>query len=153
MRFRFQIHELTVELPTPDDGRAGSTRWSSGFIENYELRFGEGSAFTAAGVEFVNWRVVATGPARARRRSARGAGGEAPAATPRAATGLLRRLDATPTSTTRTRCRPAQFAGPAIFELPDTNIVDRRPARTREVDAHGNVIIDPHVPRPDGDRG
>jgi N-methylhydantoinase A len=139
-RFRFQIHELTIELPeyplTPD----GLDRLIERFIETYELRFGEGSAFTAAGVEFVNWRVVATSPAEH---------------------GILGRLPVADSEPEPVRHDRVYFGGwmdaavydesglvpglslvgPAIFELSDTNIVigARQVAR---VDAHGNVVID-----------
>jgi N-methylhydantoinase A len=62
MRFRFQIHVLTVPVsagPLDTDGVRGLVR---SFIEAYEARFGEGSAFEAAGVEMTTFRVVASVP-------------------------------------------------------------------------------------------
>jgi N-methylhydantoinase A len=61
MRFRFQIHELTIGIPDFPLGPKELDELVERFIRTYELRFGEGSAFTAAGVELVNWRVVSTG--------------------------------------------------------------------------------------------
>ena len=71
MRFRFQIHVLTV--PVPEDR---STRRVNAlvrrFIDTYEARFGEGSAFSAAGIEMTTFRVVAGRPdAAAAAQSAR----------------------------------------------------------------------------------
>jgi N-methylhydantoinase A len=62
MRFRFQIHVLTVPVPAgplDDDGVRALVRR---FIDTYEARFGEGSAFEAAGVELTTFRVVARRP-------------------------------------------------------------------------------------------
>ncbi len=61
MRFRSQIHELTVPLPERPLGAGTFNALPAQFAEIYEKRFGEGSAFVQAGVEMVNWRVVATG--------------------------------------------------------------------------------------------
>jgi N-methylhydantoinase A len=64
MRFRFQIHVLSVPVPAgpldADSVRALVRR----FIDGYEARFGEGSAFEAAGVELTTFRVVADVPAQ-----------------------------------------------------------------------------------------
>lgn len=63
MRFRFQINELSVPIPDgpidADTIRALVAR----FIESYEARFGEGSAFEAAGIEMTTFRVVGRSPA------------------------------------------------------------------------------------------
>lgn len=63
MRFRAQINELSVPLPDgpvdADTIRALVAR----FVESYEARFGEGSAFEAAGIEMTTFRVVARSPA------------------------------------------------------------------------------------------
>ena len=139
-RFRFQIHELTIELPEYPLTAAGLDRLVARFIETYEMRFGEGSAFTEAGVEFVNWRVIATSPAQ------------------RGALGRLSTADHEPEPRRHDRVyfgeweeAPAYdesalvpgltLTGPAIFELADTNIVIG-PGQTAEIDAYGNVVID-----------
>lgn len=143
MRFRFQIHELTIEIPDfpLDPGRLDEL--VERFIDTYELRFGEGSAFTAAGVELVNWRVIATG------------------VLPRPSAD--RPVDAEETETAKPirhdriylggwqgaavydegALRPGvELAGPCIVELPDTNIVVGAEQRA-SVDARGNVVIVP----------
>jgi N-methylhydantoinase A len=62
IRFRAQIHVLTVgfdsETITSDDVNVMVER----FIEQYEGRFGKGSAFPEGGVEITTFRVVATSP-------------------------------------------------------------------------------------------
>lgn len=140
IRFRFQIHELTVELPeyplTPD----GLDRLVERFVETYEQRFGEGSAFTEAGIELVSWRVVVTAAAQ------RGALGEAKAAGGHPEPIRHDRvhfggwMDAVVYD--ETGLSPGlRIDGPAIFELPDTNIVVG-PGQRAEIDAHANVAID-----------
>ncbi len=143
MRFRFQIHVLTVPVPDgplDDDGvRALVAR----FIENYEARFGEGSAFEAAGVEMTTFRVVATVPtSRPQLRpmpaaSSNGHGGSS-----------QRRVfqngewhDATVLSHQALHTG-LELQGLSIVEMPDTTIVvggDQKAV----VDEYGNVVISP----------
>ncbi|MCW2998279.1 MAG: hydantoinase/oxoprolinase family protein [Solirubrobacterales bacterium] len=148
MRFRFQIHELTVEIPSRPLEAADLDALVARFIENYELRFGEGSAFTAAGVEMVTWRVVASGKLD---KPALGA--------------PLRDRPAAENAEQRTRpvyfggwhdarvydegdlTADGRFAGPAIIELPDTTIVVG-PDQVASVDAHSNVILQTAVAGP-----
>lgn len=139
-RFRFQIHELTIELPVyPLTGETLDTLVER-FIETYELRFGEGSAFTQAGVEFVNWRVIATSPAQ------RGALGQLE---PSDHEPQPRRMDRVyfgewedaPAYDESALVPGHSLTGPAIFELRDTNIVIA-PGQHAEIDAFGNVLID-----------
>ena len=62
MRFRFQINVLSVPIP---DGRIDAEKIRqlvARFIESYEARFGEGSAFEAAGIEMTTFRVVGRSP-------------------------------------------------------------------------------------------
>jgi N-methylhydantoinase A len=141
-RFRFQIHELTIELPEHPITAAGLDRLAADFVETYEKRFGEGSAFTAAGIEFVNWRVVATSPTESAGLGTLEAG-EPPAP--------LRHDDVYFGEWTKAAVYDEnslvpglELTGPAIFEMPDTNIVIG-PGQEASVDSHGNVLIDPNV--------
>jgi N-methylhydantoinase A len=63
MRFRFQIHVLSVPVPEGPLDEDAVRALVRTFIEVYEARFGEGSAFEAAGVELTTFRVVASVPA------------------------------------------------------------------------------------------
>ena len=150
IRFRFQIHELTVELPEYPLTPEGLDRLVERFIENYELRFGEGSAFTEAGVELVTWRVVVTAGAE------RGVLGEAligeghPEHVRHDRVYFGGWMDAAVYD--EDALTPGlSFEGPAIFELSDTNIVVG-PGQHAEVDAHGNVLIDTAYVAPDAER-
>lgn len=139
-RFRFQIHELTIELTEYPLTPAGLDQLVERFVETYELRFGEGSAFTEAGIEFVNWRVVATSPAE------RGALGRkhpseaehAPVRHDRVYFGEWLEAEVYDESAL---VPGFSLTGPAIFELADTNIVIG-PDQPAEVDDYGNVLID-----------
>jgi N-methylhydantoinase A len=110
------------------------------FIENYEARFGEGSAFTAAGVEMVTWRVVATGTLERPelRRAGEDAEGGARIRTQRVYEGEWLEADVFDETALSVG---ATFEGPAIVELPDTTIVVGRDQRA-SVDEHHNVIIE-----------
>jgi N-methylhydantoinase A len=142
MRFRFQIHELTIELPEHPVTPAGLDRLVARFIETYEQRFGEGSAFTEAGVEFVNWRVVATAstsPPTLRPSEP----SEEPQPDPIRHDRVYFGGWSDAAVYDEQALRPGvQVTGPAIFELADTNIVIGA-GQSAVVDAHGNVSIDP----------
>jgi N-methylhydantoinase A len=141
MRFRFQIHELTVEIPSFPLGPKELDELVDRFIGDYEQRFGEGSAFTAAGVELVNWRVVVTGVLE--RPALNGAASEGSDTAPQSIREeriyLGSWLDASVYD--ETAIRPGvELAGPAVVELPDTNIVIG-PGQRAAVDGHRNVVI------------
>ena len=139
MRFRFQIHELTMGLEGELTAEALDDLVSR-FIETYEARMGEGSAFSAAGVEFVTWRIVATGVVeRPAQRPIADAerGRPTPVRVDRIYDGgwveaeVYDEASVTPS---------AAYDGPAIIEMADTNIVIG-PGQTATVDEHGNVLI------------
>jgi N-methylhydantoinase A len=134
MRFRFQIHVLTVPVP-PGDIDVNDV--VGRFIETYEARFGEGSAFSAAGVEMTTFRVVARAPSRTPALAgAPATNGAPPDERPVFSDGEWR---------TATVLREAgaglELDGLAIVERPDTTIVigDGQHAT---VDEQGNVIIE-----------
>jgi len=60
MRFGMQVHELEVDVP---DGRltlADIEKVTRDFVKKYEQTYGQDSAYTAAGIEYVNFRVSGT---------------------------------------------------------------------------------------------
>ncbi|MBV9818985.1 MAG: hydantoinase/oxoprolinase family protein [Solirubrobacterales bacterium] len=143
MRFRFQIHVLSVPVPDGPVDDDGVRALVGRFIESYEARFGEGSAFQAAGVELTTFRVVATVPTeRPRPRplgagSGDGGGGES-----------RRRVfqdgewhDAR--VVTHAALGPGlELAGLSIIEMPDTTVVVGR-EQSAVVDDYGDVVITP----------
>jgi N-methylhydantoinase A len=144
MRFRFQIHELTIEIPDFPVGPKELDELVDRFIRTYELRFGEDSAFTAAGVELVNWRVVATGlldrPVVASDLADSTATvNPEPIRMDRVYLGEWYDASVFDESAVTPG---AQLPGPSIIELPDTNIVIG-PDQRASVDARGNVVIVP----------
>jgi len=150
-RFRFQIHELAMPVPAGALDGAALDDLGERFLAAYEQRMGEGSAFRAAGLEFVTWRVVATGvldrgdegPGGAPGGGDGGPGAGAGASAPEP----IRRDEVydgewvSAAVYTEAQTVPgSRFEGPAIIELPDTNIVIGRD-QSAAVDAHGNVLI------------
>jgi N-methylhydantoinase A len=141
MRFRFQIHVLTVQVPAgPLDG-PGVDAAVHRFIDAYEARFGEGSAFDAAGVELMTFRVVVKAPTvRPELRRASGNGGAAPGPI-----GERRVFQEGEWRSARIYDESAVVPGAvidglAVVELQDTTIVVGHGQRA-EVDDYGSVVI------------
>jgi N-methylhydantoinase A len=141
MRFRFQIHVLSVPVPDGPLDDAGVRGLVARFIQSYESRFGEGSAFEAAGVEMTTFRVVATVPtARPELRPLR-PGPDANEA------GLSERPVFQDGEWLQARVyahaavRPGlELDGLSIIEMPDTTVVVGSD-QTAQVDEYGNVVI------------
>jgi len=112
------------------------------FIDAYEARFGEGSAFEAAGVELTTFRLVASSPTiRPQLRPMEAAspdGASAAGATRevfnRGAWTQARVLSATDV------VPGLQVRGLAIVEMPDTTIVVG-PGQEAVIDDYGNFVI------------
>lgn len=60
MRFTMQVHELDVDVPTRAISTADVEALIGDFVEKYEQTYGKNSAYTAAGVELVTFRVIGT---------------------------------------------------------------------------------------------
>lgn len=139
MRFRFQIHVLTVQAPAgalrPEDVDAIVGR----FIDVYEARFGKGSAFKAAGVEMTTFRVVAKATMMRPQLRARSGGGVAQArATRQVFQGGA--WKAAQIFGPEALAPGARIAGLAVIELPDTTVVVGEGQRAT-VDELENVVI------------
>jgi N-methylhydantoinase A len=141
MRFRFQIHVLSVPVPPGPLDKEGVRALVRRFITTYESRFGEGSAFEAAGVELTTFRVVASSPTA--RPELRPLDAPPPAAATAAQTREVFQEGA---------WREAQIighdavyaglavSGLAIFEMKDTTIVVGT-GQQAVVDDYGDVVI------------
>jgi N-methylhydantoinase A/oxoprolinase/acetone carboxylase beta subunit len=62
MRFSLQVHELDVDAGAGPVDLAEVERLCAAFVEKYELTYGRNSAYVAAGMEMVTFRVVGTVP-------------------------------------------------------------------------------------------
>jgi N-methylhydantoinase A len=60
MRFGMQVHELEVDVPDGKLTLAAIEKVTHDFIAKYEATYGQDSAYTAAGIEYVNFRVNGT---------------------------------------------------------------------------------------------
>jgi N-methylhydantoinase A len=129
MRFRLQIHSVSMEMErweiTPD----AVQRLAADFRERYEQLYGEGSAFTGAGVEITTFRVTGTA-SRAVPAATAGGHGEGAAAADGATAPATRSVYAIgdePVWTEVTVCQHVvpgvEYAGPTIFDLPHTTVV------------------------------
>jgi N-methylhydantoinase A len=140
MRFRFQIHVLSVSVPDGPFDADAVRALVRDFIDVYEARFGEGSAFEAAGVELTTFRVVASVPAakpELQSLPADGAGAAQEGTRPVYAGGEWR--DARILG--QDAIRPGlELDGLAIIELADTTIVIGE-GQHAAVDQYGNVVI------------
>jgi N-methylhydantoinase A len=141
MKFTLQIHQ--VEVPVPD-GRITSRQAAaqvSRFIERYEQIYGEGSAFTGAGVQAGVFRVLARGKVRTPSLVKRA--GRAGAAHPMGTRQVYwegHGFQATPIHDSTTLSPGATVRGPAIVELPETTIVVP-PGDTGKMDPYGSFVI------------
>lgn len=143
MRFRFQIHVLSVPVP---DGPFDADKVRDlvrRFIDAYQARFGEGSAFEAAGVEMTTFRLVASSPTIRPELSPIGGGASSNGAAAEGATRrvfhggewgearILAAADVAP---------GLEVEGLAIVEMPDTTIVVGK-GQQAVVDDYGNFVI------------
>jgi N-methylhydantoinase A len=144
MRFRFQIHALTVPVPELPLDAPAIDQLVGRFIDLYEARFGKGSAFKAAGVELTTFRVVAkatSGRPDLRHHEADG----------RVAPTSVGRRDVfqngawtTASIIEGSALRPGmRLDGLAIVELLDTTIVVGA-GQQATVDAIGNIVLRLH---------
>jgi N-methylhydantoinase A len=139
IRFRAQIHVLTVPFDTGEATAADVNAMVERFVEVYEGRFGKGAAFLEGGVEITTFRVVATSPVPKAEFDTGALG---------AATGEpgVRRVfcggewrDATVYRAEQLR-DGLHIEGLAIVELRDTTVVSG-PDQDAEVDGTGDIVI------------
>jgi len=142
LRYRSQIFEVEIEMPAGKLDEEALAGVADAFEERYELLYGSGTAFRAAGIEFVTARVRARGGIRRPAIARFALDGDAAVAEGESrqvhwpAKG---RLD-TPTYRGE-RLRPgATLAGPAIVEMPDTTIVVH-PGQRARVDEYANFVL------------
>lgn len=144
MRFRFQIHVLSVPVPEGALDADAVRALVRGFIDAYEARFGKGSAFEAAGVEMTTFRVVASVPA-ARPQLGPVAAGSSNGRPVGSGEATRRVFSGGEWHDARVLGQDAirtgvEIDGLAIVEMPDTTIVIGD-GQHGSVDQYGNVVI------------
>ncbi len=142
MRFRFQIHEITVELQEYPLTAPLVDQTVERFIEVYESRFGKGSAFKAAGVEMVTFRVVAQGGLHALRLQELAESPAPDMVVPMEERPVYqqRRWKTARIYQSRQLACGTKIRGLAIVEMPDTTVVVGED-QTARVDQFGNMIL------------
>ena len=141
VRFQMQVHELDIEVPGGSLAGADLEKLEADFIAAYTARYGEGSAYSAAGLELVGFRLEARVPQeRLELEAGRSEAAPEPYGTRRAwfpETG-----DFVETPVYRADSLPAGTAldGPAILErMGDTVVLP--PGSAASVDALGNLLL------------
>ena len=148
MRFRQQVHEISVEVPAKQLAPEDVDKLVDRFEEQYEQIFGKNTALRISGVEFTVVRVEGSTPVHRPQ----------PVLIPRNAERAnpigSRRVYFYRTGFLDTQIYrsadlgPGDVAiGPAIIERPDTTIVVG-PGQRAEVEPYGNIIIDLSAERP-----
>src|SRR5690606_36214701 len=141
IRFRAQIHVLTVPIEAERITAADVDATVDRFVDIYEGRFGKGAAFLDGGVEITTFRVVATSPVPRTEFDDSTLGSAAPARPDR------RQVFSGGTWREAAVYRADHLHeglaidGLAIVELPDTTVVVG-PDQTAGVDGLGNIVIE-----------
>lgn len=138
IRFRAQIHVLTVPVECEQVTAADVDAMVARFVEIYEGRFGKGAAFLEGGVEITTFRVVASSPVpRPDVAGVAPVGGGEPGWRRVFSGGRWR--DAAVYRAGHLH-EGLHIDGPAIVELPDTTVVIG-PQQDAEIDAFGHVVM------------
>jgi N-methylhydantoinase A len=147
MRYTMQLAEVAVEVPTGDLDDAAMLGVTAAFDRRYAELFGEGTGFSAAGIQAITYRVRGTGVLPFSPGLPKLADAETPS--PEQALLSMRKvcLDArigyveTPIYDYRELKAGHRIEGPAVIEVPTTTVVVP-PAMTGVVDHLGNLVID-----------
>ena len=146
MRFTMQLAELAVPVPSGpiDDAVIGQA--GQAFERRYAELYGEGTGFSAAGIQAITYRVRGTGvlpfsPRMPELDPPTAAIPPTPGSAAVRSTSATAPASSTPPSTTTRACAPVTSStGPAVIEVPTTTVVV--PAgRTGTVDRLGNLSI------------
>jgi N-methylhydantoinase A len=142
MRFGMQVHELDVDVKDGTLTLADMERTVEDFIAKYEATYGQDSAYTAAGIEFVTFRVIGTIDMERPHLAGLAQAG----ATPASLTGH-RRCYFAGDGYVETEIHAGErvlsgqtIAGPAIVQRPGDTVV-LPPGSQAKVDSHGGLTI------------
>lgn len=146
VRYTMQLAELPTPVPSGTLTDADLAEVVAGFETRYARTFGEGTGFSAAGFQFITYRVHATGvlPSTVTLPDADPADGEtvedARTGSRRALLDPQRGFEDTPVYDYRLLRPGHRFTGPAIVEVPTTTVaVSHRD--TAEIDRFGNLVL------------
>ena len=146
LRYTSQLAEVSVTVPEGDLDEAAMAATAADFERRYAELFGEGTGFSAAGIQAITFRVRATGILPFNPQLPKLADAESP--DPAAARHTVRKvcLDPrhgyvdTPVYDYRALRHGHVVAGPAVIEVPTTTVVVP-PGMSGTVDHLGNLII------------
>jgi len=141
MKFTLQIHNVEVPVPALELTADSMEPLMRSFVDKYETLYGEGSAFTGAGMEIGNLRVRAVGKIGSPGISRR------PQSEPDARVGCRdvywvdsRTFEKTAIYDGNRLSSTMTIEAPAIIEMPETTIVLQRGSRG-QLDDYGNFVI------------
>jgi N-methylhydantoinase A len=145
MRHRLQVHVVEIPFPEADFTDADLELLIGSFTERYEELYGQGTAFTAAGVEIVTLRCTGSATVRKPTLSRKELGPLEPSEQALAAPreiywpeyGAVRD---TPIYRAEHLLPGNTISGPAVIEPTVTTIVVR-PEQTARMDQFGNIIL------------
>ena len=141
MKFTLQIHNVEVPVPGKELSAEDMDQLMTSFVDKYESLYGQGSAFTGAGMEIGNFRVHAIGkiaaPGISKLDSSKG---DALSAYRQVYWRDSKRFEETPIYDGSKLGQELLIESPAIVEMPETTIVLQR-GSCGQLDAYGNFVI------------
>ncbi|MDT2020045.1 hydantoinase/oxoprolinase family protein [Methylocella sp. CPCC 101449] len=141
MRFRQQVHQIEVDVPSTPLDAAAIDQLVDSFEQRYEQIYGKGTALRMSGVEFITLRVEGLTPVQRPDPRAREGGGAAPKiAGTRKVYFYGEGFKETPVYRWEDLSPGHPVKGPAIVERPDTTIVVGVGHRA-EIEPFGNLLI------------
>ena len=145
IRHRLQIHVVEVPFPASEFGEEDLAALIEEFTRRYEDLYGQGTAYTAAGVEMVTLRCTGSATVRKPTLTERELGDAEPSAESRAPSREIYwteygRKEETPIFRADHLVPGNTIAGPAVIEPAVTTIVVR-PGQTARMDKFGNIVI------------
>jgi N-methylhydantoinase A len=138
LRLRRQVHELALALPSGELTDEAIERVAVAFTAEYERQFGEGTAYTVAGVELVGLRVEASFPLGVQLPDRPDADRLEPVGERDAI--FAGRTVRCPVYDGTTIAAEMPVSGPAVIEVPTTTTVVY-PGQTAIVDVIGNTVL------------
>jgi N-methylhydantoinase A len=143
VKYRGQIHDVTVPVPTGAFTDESAVALAERFHERYEFRYGKGTTNKAAPIEAMSWEVRVAAKARPLKRVKESAVTTAPS--PGRGTRQVWFRGASAARATpvyeRDDLRPGQtVTGPAIIDAPDSTMLVH-PGQSARMDEYRNITL------------